>query len=99
MLRLTGPVRLLSKPTRAAGISLSAANLEKIASQGVSVPSYDRSKLGSGIVHLGVGGFHRAHQAVYTDMILAAGGQQKWGICGVGLVAPFGIAWSLIPVL
>jgi fructuronate reductase len=37
-----------------------------------------------GIVHLGLGNFHRAHQAVYTeDAMLAAGGD--WGICGVSL--------------
>ena len=39
----------------------------------------------AGIVHIGVGGFHRAHQAVYLDDLLASGGGMEWGICGVGL--------------
>lgn len=50
----------------------------------VSQPAYDRAELKSGIVHLGLGAFHRAHQAVYTeDAILAAGG--SWGITGVSM--------------
>jgi fructuronate reductase len=50
-------------------------------------PNYDFRKLGIGIVHLGVGAFHRAHQAVFTDdAISAAGGQ--WGILGVSLRDP-----------
>ncbi|MCW2665676.1 MAG: mannitol dehydrogenase-like protein [Frankiales bacterium] len=47
------------------------------------VPSYDRSAVTTGIVHLGVGGFHRAHEALYVDRLLAAG-HTGWGICGVG---------------
>ena len=50
-------------------------------------PAYDRAALGVGIVHLGVGAFHRAHQAVYTeDAIVALGGD--WGVCGVALQRP-----------
>ena len=49
----------------------------------VPVPAYDRSGLG-GIVHLGVGGFHRAHEAMYVDLLAAEGGQ--WGITGVGVL-------------
>jgi len=52
----------------------------------VLVPRYDRRAVRPRIVHLGVGGFHRAHQAVYTDDLLQAG-VGDWGICGVGLVA------------
>lgn len=37
-------------------------------------------------MHVGVGGFHRAHQAVYLDRLLSAGGSSRWGICGVGLL-------------
>jgi fructuronate reductase len=45
-------------------------------------PRIDVRSLGVGIVHLGIGAFHRAHQAVYTeDAVAAAGGD--WGICGV----------------
>ncbi|PRY51303.1 fructuronate reductase/mannitol 2-dehydrogenase [Geodermatophilus tzadiensis] len=50
----------------------------------VSVPTYDRAALRPGIVHIGVGGFHRAHQAVYLDE-LARAGETGWGVVGVGL--------------
>ena len=48
---------------------------------------YDRQALKNGIVHLGVGAFHRAHQAVYTDAVLKQFGGD-WGICGVSLRSP-----------
>ncbi len=50
----------------------------------VSRPDYDRGALIPGIVHIGVGGFHRAHQAVYLDE-LARRGTTDWGVIGVGL--------------
>ncbi|MGY1771303.1 mannitol dehydrogenase family protein [Blastococcus sp. SYSU D00813] len=50
----------------------------------VSVPGYDRSALVPAIVHIGVGGFHRAHQAVYLEE-LARRGVADWGVVGVGL--------------
>ncbi|WP_104522459.1 mannitol dehydrogenase family protein [Blastococcus atacamensis] len=50
----------------------------------VSVPTYDRSALRPAIVHIGVGGFHRAHQAVYLEE-LARRGATDWGVIGVGL--------------
>lgn len=51
----------------------------------VAVPSYDRSQLRGGIVHIGVGGFHRAHLAHYADQ-LAAAGETGWGIVGAGIL-------------
>ncbi|MFC4120425.1 mannitol dehydrogenase family protein [Nonomuraea zeae] len=36
----------------------------------------------TGVVHLGIGAFHRAHQAVYTERAMAATGEDRWGICG-----------------
>ncbi|SES86061.1 mannitol dehydrogenase family protein [Geodermatophilus poikilotrophus] len=48
-------------------------------------PAYDRAAAGSGVVHLGVGGFHRSHQAVYFDRLLARG-HGEWGITGVGVL-------------
>lgn len=48
-------------------------------------PGYDRARVTAGIAHFGVGGFHRAHQALYTDDILSAG-NIDWGICGVGVL-------------
>jgi mannitol 2-dehydrogenase len=53
----------------------------------VTVPAYDRDRLVPAVVHIGVGGFHRAHQAVYFDD-LAARGVSDWGITGVGLHSP-----------
>ena len=53
---------------------------------GVARPSYDRSTLTAGIMHFGVGGFHRAHQAVALDALMNAGLAQDWAICGVGLL-------------
>lgn len=50
----------------------------------VAVPAYDRDAVTPGIVHLGVGAFHRAHQAVYVDDCLAAG-ETEWGIVGASL--------------
>jgi mannitol 2-dehydrogenase len=49
-------------------------------------PSYDRATLRTGIVHIGVGGFHRAHEAMFVDRLLEAGAGDGWGICGVGLL-------------
>jgi fructuronate reductase len=49
-------------------------------------PSYDRRKVTPGIVHLGVGAFHRAHQAFYTDAILTR--EPRWGIVGASLRSP-----------
>jgi len=51
----------------------------------VEKPAYDRSRLTPGIVHLGLGAFHRAHQAVMTDMAIEASGDLSWGILGVSL--------------
>jgi mannitol 2-dehydrogenase len=52
---------------------------------GVATPAYDRAKVTPGVVHLGVGAFHRAHQAMYHDRLLAAGASE-WGICGMGVL-------------
>lgn len=51
----------------------------------VARPSYDRAQLRQGIVHIGVGGFHRAHQAAYTDALMNGGEGLDWAICGIGL--------------
>ena len=52
----------------------------------VERPTYDRSRVRPGIVHLGVGGFHRSHQALYIDRLLEEGEAHDWGICGVGVL-------------
>ncbi|MCC3275520.1 MULTISPECIES: mannitol dehydrogenase family protein [unclassified Arthrobacter] len=53
---------------------------------GVARPGYDRSQLSTGIVHFGVGGFHRAHQAMYLDTLMNQGLALDWAICGVGVL-------------
>jgi len=65
-------------------IPLNQTNLSKIADR-IPCPGYDRNKLKIGMVHIGVGGFHRAHQAYYTHKLLEKFGTLEWGICGIGL--------------
>ncbi|MEO8411823.1 MAG: mannitol dehydrogenase family protein, partial [Propionivibrio sp.] len=52
----------------------------------VGRPAYDRSRVVPSIVHLGIGAFHRAHQAMFTDAVLAAG-DLAWGIVGAGVIS------------
>lgn len=65
-------------------IRLSEATLPMLRGK-VLVPTYDRRQLTLAIVHIGVGGFHRAHQSVYLENLLNAGGT-SWGECGVGIL-------------
>ena len=71
--------------TRAPALALEPGTLHAI-SEAVPTPSYDRSRLSVGIVHFGVGGFHRAHQAMYIDRLMNAGEAFDWAICGVGVM-------------
>ena len=64
---------------------LSFQNLAAL-SAAASVPSYDRAALSSGIVHFGVGNFHRAHQAVYLDSLFNTGRDHDWAITGAGVL-------------
>jgi mannitol 2-dehydrogenase len=66
------------------GVPLSDATLE-LHSQRVDVPTYDRSALQRGVVHIGAGNFHRAHQAVYFDDLARSGISDRWGVTGVSL--------------
>jgi fructuronate reductase len=63
-------------------------SLETLASLPARVarPAYDPAAVAVGVLHLGLGAFHRAHQAVYTDNVMAA--DPRWGICGVSLKTP-----------
>ncbi|QFZ18372.1 mannitol dehydrogenase family protein [Saccharothrix syringae] len=54
---------------------------------GLRLPAYDRTRLRPAVVHFGVGGFHRAHQAVYFDQ-LAELGFTQWGVIGIGMHRP-----------
>ena len=55
--------------------------------QGVEGPAYDRAALSAGIVHIGVGNFHRAHMAVYLDRLFSTGADHDWAISGAGVRA------------
>jgi mannitol 2-dehydrogenase len=66
-------------------LPLSNATLPEVGEH-VPVPTYDRSAVQVGVVHLGVGGFHRAHQAMYLDRLMQDGKALDWGICGVGVL-------------
>ena len=64
---------------------LSSLTLKRIADS-APVPAYDRADLAVGIVHFGVGGFHRAHQAMYLDRLMNEGKAFDWAVCGVGVM-------------
>lgn len=65
-------------------IHLRKENLREIASL-IPVPTYTRETERMGIVHIGVGGFHRAHQAYYVHQLKKLGEASGWEICGIGL--------------
>ena len=69
----TAPIRLSQN-----GLGDLPANVER--------PAYDRSAVTPGIVHFGVGGFHRAHEAMYLDALMNEGKALDWGLVGVGLM-------------
>ncbi len=65
-------------------IQLNQQNLGSLAAQ-LDCPTYERIAIKSGIVHIGVGGFHRSHQAYYIHQLLRDIQHSDWGICGIGL--------------
>jgi len=65
-------------------VKLSAAALAHLPRE-ISRPNYRSSDLRAGIIHFGVGNFHRAHQAVYMDDLFVAGLDRDWGIVGAGV--------------
>ena len=64
--------------------TLSLATLPSLDST-IGRPSYDRRMLRPGILHIGVGNFHRAHQAVYLDDLFNAGKNHEWALIGAGV--------------
>jgi mannitol 2-dehydrogenase len=65
-------------------VSLNQGSVDRLPAE-VRTPGYERSAVSTGIVHFGVGNFHRAHQAMFIDDILALG-FTDWAICGVGIL-------------
>src|SRR5581483_9748410 len=82
MTAMSSSLRTLEETT----MRLGHANLDQMPSA-IRRPAYDRSRVTPGIVHLGLGAFHRAHQAVAIDDCLAAG-SNAWGIVGASLRSP-----------
>jgi mannitol 2-dehydrogenase len=66
-------------------LKLNQVNLSRLPS-GIRIPGYDRGQVKAGIIHIGVGAFHRSHQAYYTDLILRDKKNSNWGICGIALL-------------
>lgn len=66
------------------GTRPSLATLSEI-SRSARIPSYDRAALSAGIVHIGVGNFHRAHQAFYLHQLFDGGTDHDWAIIGAGV--------------
>lgn len=65
-------------------MKLNNANLLNL-SKDILRPSYDRSTLRPGIVHIGLGNFHRAHQAWYLHRLMQQGWALDWAIIGAGV--------------
>ncbi len=65
-------------------IELSESNLGNL-SKSVAGPGYDRAALSAGILHVGVGNFHRAHMGVYLNRLFAMGESLDWAIVGAGV--------------
>ncbi|WP_163030434.1 mannitol dehydrogenase family protein, partial [Pseudomonas viridiflava] len=65
-------------------MKLNKQNLSRLGAD-IDVPAYSATDTRQGIAHIGVGGFHRAHQAFYTDALMNTGEGLDWSICGVGL--------------
>lgn len=63
---------------------LSLATLGSLA-KNVAIPAYQKSDIKPGIIHIGVGNFHRAHQAIYLDKLFNLGVDHDWGIVGAGI--------------
>jgi mannitol 2-dehydrogenase len=66
-------------------VPLSSSTLSTLGPH-VPIPAYQRAGTVPGIVHFGVGAFHRAHQAMYHDRLMNDGLALDWGICGVGVM-------------
>jgi mannitol 2-dehydrogenase len=65
-------------------MKLKRQHLDRLAAP-IALPAYRVDTTQQGIVHIGVGGFHRAHQAYYTEALMNQGEALDWSICGVGL--------------
>jgi mannitol 2-dehydrogenase len=82
----TTAIRTIGEESRVNQTALSRGNLALL-SANIGVPHYDLAGVTPGIVHLGLGGFHRAHMARYTHNLMEQdAGSLSWGIAGAGLM-------------
>lgn len=65
-------------------IKVNEASLSRLP-ENVRIPKYDRHQISNGIVHIGVGGFHRSHQALYLDDYFHQNPGSDWGICSLAI--------------
>src|SRR5258708_19996495 len=81
--------RSTQAPARALPVGTRPLNARTLRywSDRLPTPAYDRDLVRPGVVHFGVGGFHRAHQAMYQDRLMNEGAGLDWGICGIGVMA------------
>jgi mannitol 2-dehydrogenase len=75
----------MSTPFNESALRLSNDVLRRLPEQ-VLTPAYDRRALSPHTIHIGVGGFHRAHQALYLDDLLATDRNERWGEIGLGIL-------------
>jgi mannitol 2-dehydrogenase len=83
-MRYSDSLPSLVTENRTTGVPLNNATLP-LHSQRIDVPNYDRSALQRGVVHIGAGNFHSAHQAVYLDDLASQGISDQWGVTAVSL--------------
>ncbi|GHE20166.1 mannitol dehydrogenase family protein [Halomonas urumqiensis] len=69
-------------------VPLSQKTVETLAGLGhdVRTPAYDRRRLRPGVLHIGLGNFHRSHMATYLDRLFARGEDQDWAVIGAGVM-------------
>lgn len=71
-------------PTHTLATPLSLTTLDRLPAE-VARPAYARTDLSPGILHFGVGNFHRAHLQIYLDRLMNAGRDRDWAIVGAGV--------------
>jgi mannitol 2-dehydrogenase len=74
----------LKQDAQTEAVALRQANLDKLP-EAIARPTYDRSALRAGIVHIGLGNFHRGHQAWYLHRLMQQGLAHDWAIIGAGV--------------
>ncbi len=74
----------LKQDSRSKAVALSLANLDMLP-EGIARPTYKRADLTPGIVHIGLGNFHRGHQAWYLHRLMQQGLAHDWAIIGAGV--------------